>query len=152
MPTCKLTRSYGFTYVEMLASLAIISLIASISFPLWVVQHEREKEHDLRLALREIRTAIDAYKQAYDEHRIEQREGSYGYPLSLRELVEGVEDVSTPDRRKLYFLRRIPLNPYMAANVPREEHWIPLGYRELGKEQRGGDEVFDIRPSKVPDS
>ncbi len=136
----------GFTYIEMLASLAIISLIASISFPLWTLQQEREKEHDLRLALREIRTAIDAYKHAYDEHRIEQHEGSYGYPKNLAELVEGVEDASTPDRRKLYFLRRIPLNPYMAADVPREEHWIPLGYRELGKEQRAGDEMFDIKP------
>ena len=137
-----LTR--GFTYVEMLASLAIISLIASISFPLWTLQQERDKEQDLRLALREIRTAIDAYKQAYDEQRIAQREGSYGYPRSLQELVDGVDDVSRPDRHRMYFLRRIPLNPYVPASVPREEHWVPLGYRELGARQRGGDEVFDV--------
>ncbi|SDS21529.1 general secretion pathway protein G [Halopseudomonas litoralis] len=145
MPSLRFMHARGFTYIEMLASLAIISLIASISFPLWTLQQEREKEQDLRLALREIRTAIDTYKHAYDEHRIEQREGSYGYPKSLGELVEGVVDVSTPDRRKLYFLRRIPLNPYMAADVPRDEHWIPLGYREQGKEQRGRDELFDIK-------
>lgn len=145
MPSLRPMRIRGFTYVEMLASLAIISLIASISFPLWALQQEREKEQESRLALREIRTALDAYKQAYDDQRIEQREGSYGFPRSLKELVEGVDDVSRPDRRKLYFLRRIPLNPYMAASVPREEHWVPLGYRTLGAWQRVGDEVFDVK-------
>jgi general secretion pathway protein G len=137
-------RQGGFTLIELLASLAIIALIASLCLPLWALQQQRQKEQELRLALREIRTAIDAYKQAYDQGRIAPRLGSYGYPRSLQELVEGVEDVSRPQRRKLYFLRRIPLNPFVPATTPREQHWLPLGFREPRQRQGWGDELFDI--------
>ncbi len=108
------------------------------------MQQQREKEQKLRLVMREIRTAIDAYKQSYDEKRIEQREGSYGYPRSLLELVKGVMDISKPDGRKLYFLRLIPLNPFMPVAETKEEHWMPLGFREPKEARRHGDEVFDI--------
>jgi general secretion pathway protein G len=137
-------RQGGFTFIELVASLSIIGLIASLCFPLWALQQQREKERELRMAMREIRTAIDAYKQAYDEKRIEQREGSYGYPRSLQELVEGVTDISRPDGRMLYFLRRIPLNPFIAATEPQEKHWLPLGFKEPKEPQRWGDEIYDI--------
>lgn len=140
----KRSRQGGFTFIELVASLSIIGLIASLCFPLWALQQQREKERELRMALREIRIAIDAYKQAYDEKRIEQREGSHGYPRNLQELVEGVVDVSRPDGRKLYFLRRVPLNPFIAATEPREKHWVVLGFREPKEPKRWEDEIFDV--------
>lgn len=137
-----LGNSRGFTYLEIVVSLALVSLVASLCFPLLALQQERERQRELSLALREIRGAIDAYKEAYDQGKILPREGSYGYPRSLRELVEGVEDVSTPQRRKLYFLRRIPLNPLVKPN---EQQWVELGYRDPASEQAPGDELFDVR-------
>lgn len=144
MSNPKQSRQGGFTFIELVASLSIIGLIASLCFPLWAMQQQREKERELRMAMREIRTAIDAYKQAYDEKRIEQREGSYGYPRSLQELVEGVADISRPDGRKLYFLRRLPLNPFISATEPQEKHWLPLGFKEPKEPRRWWDEIFDI--------
>lgn len=137
-------NNVGFTYIEILASLALISLIASLCFPLLAVQQEREKQRELNLALREIRGAIDAYKHAYDEGRILPRQGAHGYPSSLQELVDGVEDVSRPDRKKIYFLRRIPLNPLLPASRPRDEQWLPLGYRNPSKSMVAGDELYNV--------
>ena len=135
----------GFTYLEIVTSLAIVSLVASLCFPLLAIRQERERQRELALALREIRGAIDAYKEAYDQGKILPREGSYGYPRRLQELVDGVEDVSRPDRRKLYFLRRIPLNPMVPASLPREEQWVGLGFRNPDAPQAPGDELFDVR-------
>lgn len=139
-------RPYGFTYIELVVSLAIISLIASLCFPLMMVQREREKERELRRALRDIRMAIDAYKVAYDEGRMLQREGEYGYPHSLDELVDGVDDVSTPAHQKMYFLRRIPLNPMVPVNTPINDQWIVLRYRDLREATIGVDEIYDVKP------
>ncbi|MCY1285221.1 hypothetical protein D9M68_287020 [compost metagenome] len=137
-----LGNSRGFTYMEIVVSLALVSLVASLCFPLLALQQERERQRELSLTLREIRGAIDAYKLAYDQGKILAREGSYGYPRSLQELVEGIEDVSTPQRRKLYFLRRIPLNPLFKPN---EQQWIGLGYRDPTSEQAPGDELYDVQ-------
>jgi general secretion pathway protein G len=139
----------GFTYLEMVVSLAIVSLIASLCFPLLAVQQERQKQHELSLALREIRGAIDAYKEAYDQGKILPREGSHGYPRNLLELVEGVEDASRPDQSKLYFLRRIPLNPLVPAVTPREEQWVALGYRDPQSPQSFGDELYDVKADEI---
>ncbi|MDU9398719.1 type II secretion system protein [Pseudomonas sp. zfem003] len=137
-------RPYGFTYIELVVSLAIISLIASLCFPLMMVQREREKERELRRALREIRMAIDAYKLAYEDGRILRREGEYGYPHSLEELVAGVEDASTPAHQRIYFLRRIPRNPMMPADTPSTEQWRMLRYTDLKEVKSGVDEIYDI--------
>lgn len=130
----------GFTFIEVLVSLSILMLVASLCAPLWAVQHEREKQQQLRVALREIRDAIDAYHFAYQQGVIEPRLGSDGYPRSLKELVEGVPDVSRPDGHMMYFLRRIPFNPY-SSGAKLEEHWEEVPYRET---RFGSAEVFDV--------
>jgi general secretion pathway protein G len=97
----------------MIATAAIVLILASAIMPLARVTVTRQKEIELRRALREIRTAIDKYKAAVDQGLIggtDVQIGSEGYPESLEKLVEGVNQVGTPGR-KLKFLRRIPADP-----------------------------------------
>lgn len=84
----------GFSLIELLISLAILGLLASMAAPLMELTHQRQKEHELRSALQEIRQAIDAYKQAVDEGKIARKADESGYPPNLDVLFRGVEDVS----------------------------------------------------------
>ncbi|GAA6133188.1 type II secretion system protein [Halopseudomonas sabulinigri] len=138
MPRCN-----GFTYVEVIVSLAILGLIASLCAPLWALQIERDKKQELRVALREIRSAIDEYHEAYLAGKIEQRTGDYGYPRSLKELVEGVPDVSRTDGRELYFLRRIPSNPY-SKNSQAQDQWKIIYYRKKTALSLNSQELIDV--------
>ena len=104
-------RVRGFTLIELLVTVAIIGLLASIALPMTELVVQRSKEQELRVALREIRTAIDAYRKVWDEGRIQKSVDDSGYPKSLEVLVEGVEDAKSPKRAKIYFLRRIPRDP-----------------------------------------
>src|SRR5512145_2632673 len=96
----------GFTLIELLIVVAIVALLASIAAPLAELGYQRGKEQELRAALREIREAIDAYKRAGDEGKIERKADSSGYPPTLETLVEGVEEKTSAERRKIFFLRR----------------------------------------------
>jgi len=105
----------GFTYLELVATTAILMILASAIMPLARVTRKRQKELELRRELRVLRTAIDDYKKMVDAGRIggtEVKLGSEGYPPTLEVLVEGVNAVGqADDRRKLKFLRRIPVDP-----------------------------------------
>lgn len=100
---CKKER--GFTLIEVAVTAAIIALLASIALPMAELSMQRNKEQELQAALRQIREAIDAYKQAGDEGHLLRKAGESGYPPSLKTLTEGVEDARNPDRSKskLYF-------------------------------------------------
>src|SRR5688572_11303774 len=102
----------GFTLIEMLVAVAIVALLASIALPLSEVAAQRNKEQELRRSLREVREAIDNYKRAADEGRIARASDASGYPASLAILVDGVSDVRNPAGAKVYFLRRIPRDPF----------------------------------------
>ena len=102
----------GFTLIELMATLAILAVLATLTVPLAQLHLQRAREQELRLALRELRSAIDAYKRASDEGRVRRAAASTGYPPSLEVLVEGVEDQRDPARRKLFFLRRVPPDPF----------------------------------------
>lgn len=138
-------RSGGFTFIELLASAAIIGLLASIAVPMVQTTVKRQKEHDLRLALREIRQGIDAYKQAATAGRIAVPQDQSGYPPSLLTLVQGVEDASRPEHPKLYFLRRIPRDPFFPdPSVKAADTWNLRSFASPPERPEAGDDVFDV--------
>lgn len=138
--------SSGFTLVELVVTVAIIALLSTVAFPLAEVVVKRSKEQELRAALREIRTAVDAYMQAVEEGRIEQSVDQSGYPESLKILVEGVPDMSSPDRKKrIHFLRRIPRDPmFTDASRPDEETWGKRSYESSFDAPEEGADVYDV--------
>jgi len=101
----------GFTLIELMIVLAIMAILATAAMPLRELVVQREKEQELRVALRQIRNAIDAYKQAADDGRIEKKEDESGYPRTLDDLVIGVPDIKSPEKKVIYFLRRLPRDP-----------------------------------------
>jgi general secretion pathway protein G len=128
----------GFTLIELVITVAIVALLASVALPLAEVTVQRNKEKDLRVALREIRTAIDAYKRAADEGVIERKADESGYPPTLATLVEGVPDKRKTDGTKLYFLRRVPADPVSG------EDWGLRSYASSPTEPQAGKDVFDV--------
>ena len=128
----------GFTLIELLIVVAIVALLASVAAPLAELGYQRGKEQELRYALRQIREAIDAYKRADDEGKIERKADSSGYPPSLATLVEGVEEKANPERTKIYFLRRIPKDPLSG------EEWGLRSYTSPADDPREGKDVYDV--------
>jgi len=137
--------SRGFTLIELAVTVAIIGLLAGIAVPTADLVSQRNKEHDLRLSLREIRKSIDAYKQAYDDGRMTKTVGETGYPPSLRILVEGVPDAKSPAKAKMYFLRRIPRDPMSidTESAP-EQTWGLRSYESAPDSPSEGKDVFDV--------
>jgi general secretion pathway protein G len=135
----------GFTLVELVITVAIVALLASIALPLAEVAVQRSKEQELRRSLRQIRDAIDAYKLAGDEGRIARNVGESGYPRTLAVLVEGVEDVKSPKRLKIYFLRSLPREPLVRdASLTPEETWGLRSYASSADSPAQGDDVYDV--------
>jgi len=128
----------GFTLIELLIVVAIVALLASVAAPLAELGYQRGKEQELRYALREIREAIDAYKRASDEGKIERKADGSGYPPSLATLVEGVPDKTTPERSTLFFLRRIPKDPMTG------EEWQLRSYASASDDPKPGKDVYDV--------
>ncbi|WP_321781981.1 type II secretion system protein [Paraburkholderia sp. J94] len=137
-------RSSGFTLIEMIVTVALVAIIASIAAPFAKLHIEREKERELKDALREIRTAIDRYKRAGDEGLIARSVDSTGYPNSLQELVDGVKNQRDPHGKKIYFLRRIPRDPMSDSAVPAAETWGKRSYASDADNPEEGDDVYDI--------
>jgi general secretion pathway protein G len=107
------SRERGFTYLELMATAAILMILAAAILPTAKVARVRNKELELRRELRALRTAIDAYKLAVEQGKIggsDVKLGSEGYPPDLQTLVEGVNQVGRLDT-KLKFLRRVPIDP-----------------------------------------
>ena len=118
-------RVRGFTIIELVITLVIMALLATAVLPSAQLMYQRERESQLRDALRTIRTAIDAYKKATDTGRIKKEIDKSGYPPDLQTLVDGVDDARSPkDGVKIYFLRAIPRDPlWPDMHTPAAETW-----------------------------
>ncbi|MFM0079948.1 type II secretion system protein [Paraburkholderia sediminicola] len=135
----------GFTLIEMIVTVALVAVIASVATPFVKLHEQREKERELKQSLREIRTAIDAYKLAGDEGRIARSIDSTGYPRSLDELVTGVADKRDPKGRKIYFLRRVPRDPMNPTlPEPAQDSWGKRSYSSEADDPRVDGDVYDV--------
>jgi general secretion pathway protein G len=136
---------HGFTLIELLVTLAILAVLASAVVPLAELVVKRAKEQELRVALRQIRGALDDYKRAVDEGRVARKADESGYPPSLDALVQGVPDVKDPKKARIYFLRRIPRDPFGAdAALTAAQTWGKRSYASPPEAPAEGRDVFDV--------
>ena len=132
----------GFTFIEMIVVTTILLVLASTVMPLAQVTMQRQREAELHRALREMRTALDKFKDAVDQGLIPSTElepANEGYPPDLETLVDGVSVANDASGRKLKFLRRIPVDP-----MTRDE-WGMRSYQDdPDSKSWGGQNVFDV--------
>ncbi|MFZ5562391.1 MAG: type II secretion system protein [Pseudomonadota bacterium] len=148
IPTSFLYRSphkpHGFSLIELMVVLAIMSTLALLAYPSLTLKAQRQKEQGLRLALLEIRQGLDAYKKAADAGSV--RASPNGYPEQLKDLVLGMSDLKSPSEKKIYFLRRIPRDPFYqgAAETPPENTWGLRAYDSPPDRPSAGRDVYDV--------
>jgi general secretion pathway protein G len=139
----KTGREGGYSFIELVIVTAILFILASAVLPLAQVTSQRQREAELRANLRQMRTAIDRFKDAVDQGRISQTElkpGSEGYPPDLETLVEGVPIQNDASGAMLKFLRRIPLDPMTNGT-----DWGLRSYQDRPDTRSWGREnVFDV--------
>lgn len=133
----------GFTLVELLVALALLALLVSAATPMVQMNAKRQKEQELRRVLWQMRDAIDAYKQAVDDGLIKKNQNDDGYPPNLRVLTTGVENSQDPGMKKLFFLRRIPRDPFAEdPEASNEQTWQIRGYD--GTQGEFATDVYDV--------
>lgn len=138
-------RGGGFTLIEMVITLAIMAVLATMLLPVGQFLKQREQERELRRSLVEIRRGIDDYKRAVDAGSIKRPTGSSGYPPTLDLLVTGVVDERDPKGRQLYFMRRIPDDPLNAAQAGMGAgSWGKRSYASGPLDPQEGDDVYDV--------
>jgi general secretion pathway protein G len=138
-----LRRQHGFTFIELLVVTTILVILASAIMPLSKVMVQRQREAELHRYLREMRTAIDKYKDAVDAGligSIDVKVGSEGYPPDLETLVDGVSAANDASGRKLKFLRKVPIDP-----ITHSTEWGLRSYQDKPDATSwGGQNVFDV--------
>ena len=135
----------GFTLIELLVTLAILALLGTLVLPVAEVTVQRRDEQELRRALREIRAGLDAFRKAGDEGRVSKAADASGYPERLELLVEGVPDLRSPKQAKIYFLRRLPRDPFNPdPELSDAATWGKRSYASEADEPKEGDDVYDV--------
>jgi general secretion pathway protein G len=133
----------GFSFIELIVVTGIVLVLASVAMPLAQVTTQRQREVELRRTLRELRTAVDRFKDSVDQGLIpttELKPGSEGYPPDLETLVTGVSAANDASGRKLRFLRRVPVDP-----MTQSMEWGLRAYQDTPDATRwGGQNVFDV--------
>ena len=136
--------SRGFSLIELLISVAILALLASGAMTFVDLAVKRTQEQDLRIALRQIRGAIDAYKAAADAGRVAKAADESGYPPTLAVLARGAADATSAKPAQLYFLRSLPRDPLADPSLPPEETWGLRSYASPADDPQPGRDVYDI--------
>lgn len=135
----------GFTFIELMMTLAILGVLLLMAAPMAQVANQRQKEADLRSALAQIRDAIDAYRRAADQGRIPLKVGDSGYPKRLEDLVEGIPDQKQPNHQNMYFLRHLPRDPFSQdERASAADTWGKRCYASPPDDPAEGDDVFDV--------
>jgi general secretion pathway protein G len=143
LPSLSPRQSSGFTFIELLVVTTILLILASAVLPLAKVTIQRQREMELHRVLREMRAAIDKYKDAVDNGLIgsvDVKAGSEGYPPDLETLVDGVSVANDASGRKLKFLRRVPVDP-----ITNSSDWGFRAYADKPDSTSwGGGNVYDV--------
>jgi general secretion pathway protein G len=140
----------GFTLIELLITLALVGLLALTSMPVIELTAKRQKEADLREALRVIRTGLDAYKSAVDSGLLPKVAGQSGYPPTLDTLTESLQRADSSDSSasapsRIVILRRLPRDPFAADPLtPAAQTWNLRSYASRSDDPQPGDDVFDV--------
>jgi general secretion pathway protein G len=155
----------GFTLIELMIVVVIMAILATVAMPLRELMVKREKEQVLRTGLRQIRGAIDAYKQAVDDGRIKVDDGRIkvddgrikkieeksGYPARLEDLFIGVTDSKNSEKKYIFFLRRLPRDPMFqdldvagVERTPDVDTWGKRSYESPPDNPQEGEDVFDV--------
>jgi general secretion pathway protein G len=135
----------GFTLLELVVTVALVGIMAMVAVPLGELTIQRVRESELRSGLRQIREALDAYKRASDAGRVQRRADGSGYPRTLEELAVGVVEANSPTQAKIFFLRRLPRDPfYPDATAPAAATWGKRSYASDFEMRMDGEDVFDV--------
>lgn len=137
-------RRRGFTLIEVLVVLAILGLLGATARPLLELQVQRGKERELREALRTLRGAIDAYRQAALNGQVSRLPDETGYPPNLAVLTKGVPDMRSGTNQQIYFLRRLPRDPFADAALPAADTWNLRSASSPPDASQPGRDVFDV--------
>ena len=135
----------GFTLIEMMVTLTIMATLATAALP--AVSHvvQRKKEQELKLALRQIREALDVYHRAALAGEVEKAADALGYPSTLGVLASGVVDITSANKKTIYFLRRIPRDPFCGCEGKKnEETWRVRSSTSEPGSFDGGKDVYDV--------
>lgn len=133
----------GYTVIELLVVLAVMGVLAMLVFPLTEMNVQRDKEAELKRALWKIRDAIDAYKKAQDEGRFAVAPTLTGYPPTLETLTQGVPDKQSGGQL-IYFLRRVPRDPFADEALPAIKTWGIRSYESGADRPQAGSDVYDV--------
>lgn len=139
-PVLRKKGEHGLTLIELIVAVMIMALLTTMAVPLARYKVRRDRERELQFSLREVRKAIDDYKDAALAGKIEVKLGTDGYPETLDQLVQGVKLLQSADGKKIKFLRRIPLDP-----MTNSRDWgLRSEQDDPASQSWGRQNVFDI--------